>query len=204
MNMLEQILITTLRDKNTSMIEFRAAAQQLAHILVYKAAQFLPTAPITISTPTGTTTTGAQCPHEIILIPILRSGLALLPAFLEAFTRARVGVVGLKRDEKTAVAHLYYQNLPKITADDYVIVLDPMIATGGSSVDALHIIMQHGANQERTIFVGVISAQPGLQHLKKEFPRVHVITAVDDPKLNKDFFIVPGLGDFGDRFFGTI
>lgn len=204
MNALKNILVTKLRDQNTSTPEFRHAAQELARILAHEIFDLLPTHNITITTPTNTQYTGEKTIDRVVLVPILRSGLVLLPAFLEVLPTARIGVIGLKRDEQTGVAHLYYKNLPKIDNDDYIIILDPMIATGGSGTDALTILTDAGIAQEKIIFVGVISTTTGLERLTKKFPQVRIITAVNDQTLNKNFFIVPGLGDFGDRFFGTL
>ncbi len=198
-----QLLTTKLRDKNTPMAEFRAAADKLALVLVHQAAQFLHVKQITVTTPLEQSAQGTELRENIVLVPILRSGLALLPAFLQYFPHARVGFVGLKRDEKTAIAHLYYKKLPPIKAEDQVLVLDPMIATGGSGASTLKIVTELGIRQEQIIFIGVIAATPGIEEINHEFPHVKVIVACRDQKLNAAKYIVPGLGDFGDRYFGS-
>lgn len=139
----------------------------------------------------------------VTLIPILRSGLALLTAFLKAFPDATVGFVGMKRDEQTAMPMLYYKNIPVIQPNSQVIILDPMLATGGSATAVLKIITEMGVAQEQIIFVSIISAPEGIDKIKREFPEIKVIIGVQDQGLTKDKFIIPGLGDFGDRFFGT-
>jgi len=201
---MKNLLMTILRDKNTSMHEFRTTANKLALILAQESANYLETKNETIITPLEIETTGSKITEDIILIPILRSGLALLPAFIEYYPHAKIGCVGLKRDEETAVAHLYYKNLPKINEHDHVIVLDPMLATGGSTAATLKILTDLGIKEEQMLFVGVICATEGLQKINSEFPKVKTFIAAHDATLNDKKFIVPGLGDFGDRFFGTL
>ena len=196
--------MTILRDKNSSMHEFRKAANKLALVLAQESANYLHTKEKEIITPLDTKTTGTEITEDIILIPILRSGLALLPAFIEFYPHAKIGCVGLKRDEETAIAHLYYKNLPKINGHDHVIVLDPMLATGGSTASTLEILTNLGIKEEQMLFVGVICATEGLKKINAEFPKVKTLIAAHDSTLNDKKFIVPGLGDFGDRFFGTV
>ena len=128
----------------------------------------------------------------------------MLPPFLKFFENTKVGFIGLKRDEATAIPKMYYKNLPKISKTDDVIILDPMIATGGSGSKAIEILKENGVAEEKIIFVAIICATPGIEKIKKEHPKVKIICAQEDKELNKVYFIVPGLGDFGDRFFGTL
>ena len=202
METLKETSMTTLRNKKTSMAKFRQAAEKLSIILAHEASTFLKTKKIEIETPLDKTS-GTEFDSDVVLIPILRSGLVLLPAFLEFYPQATVGFVGMKRDEKTAIAKLYYQNIPTIKPNGQVIVLDPMLATGGSLADTLDILVNSGINQEQILFVGVICAQEGLDRIHHKFPKIKTIIAAHDPKLNDKKFIMPGLGDFGDRFFGT-
>lgn len=180
--------LSILRDKKTSTGEFRKAADEIADILAKEVSRRL---------------RKKNREKNIVLVPVLRAGLALLPAFLEKFPEARVGFLGLKRNEKTFKTKKYYQNLPRISKDDRVIVLDPMLATGGSAVVTIEELINAGARAEHISFVGVISAPEGLANLQKHFPRVDTIIAVHDEGLNKHKYIVPGLGDFGDRYFGN-
>jgi uracil phosphoribosyltransferase len=129
--------------------------------------------------------------------------MAMLPAFLEIFPEAAVGVVGLRRDEKTAQAHWYYKNLPPFDASASVIILDPMIATGGTALEVLKYVCAQGARQENIIFSSIVSAPEGMKAIKREFGAITVICAGYDYGLNIHKFIIPGLGDFGDRYFGT-
>lgn len=199
---MKELLLTILRDKNTKTADFRKAADDLALILANEAAEFLPKEKIAIQTPLAKTA-GYKFKNEIMLVPILRAGLALLPAFLKTFPNAKAGFIGLKRDEKTFQSKLYYKNIPKISGNDSVIILDPMLATGGSLVETIKILLDSGTKQEKIIYVGVVSAPEGLKNLKRTFPKIKTIISVHDQKLNKQKYIVPGLGDFGDRYFSS-
>lgn len=200
---MKELLLTKLRDKNTGMAEFRWTAQQLAHILASETASILPKVKLPITTPLGNFD-GVTLRYSVVLVPILRSGLALLPSFIEFFPNATVGCIGLKRDEVTAEAHLYYKNLPPIGKEDRIIILDPMIATGGSGTAAIKILLEHNIEEERITYAAVIAAKEGLSKINKAFPKIKIIVPAVDEKLNTHEFIVPGLGDFGDRYFGTL
>lgn len=199
---MKDVLITTLRDKKTSTAGFRKAADDLAAHLANETMHCLEKQKISIQTPLAKTT-GYKIKGEVILVPILRAGLALLPAFLKTFEDAQVGFIGLKRDEKTYEAKLYYKNIPKLSPKDNVLILDPMLATGGSLVEAIRILISAGAKEEKIFYVGVVSVPEGLANLKNNFPKVQTIIAVHDQKLNKNKYILPGIGDFGDRYFKT-
>ena len=179
--------LITLRNRKTETGDFRKSADEIAVILAKEAYRRL----------------GKGEASKVVLVPILRAGLALLPAFLKKFSDARVGFVGLKRNEKTFKPKAYYQNFPKISKTDWVIVLDPMLATGGSARAGIAALMKAGAEEKNIMFVGVISAPEGLANLQKHFPLVDTLIAVHDEKLDTKKYIVPGLGDFGDRYFGT-
>lgn len=195
-------LLTILRDKNTTMSQFRQASTQLGLILAHEASQLIEYKRKKIDTQLGPFE-GHEIKNDIVLVPILRSGLALLFPFMQLFPKAKVGFVGLERDEETAVARSYYCKFPEMTKNDDVIVLDPMIATGGSATDTLKFLRDEGIKEEKIVFVGVIAATEGVERIKKEFPKVRVIVPQVDKELNNKKFIVPGLGDFGDRYFGT-
>lgn len=199
---MKDALLTILRDKNTETADFRKAADDLALILAGEAAEFLPKEKFTMQTPLAKTA-GYRIKNKVVLVPILRAGLALLPAFLKTFSDAKVGFVGLKRDEKTFKSHLYYKNIPKISKNDIVVILDPMLATGGSLVEAIKILLSAGAKEEKIIYIGVVSAPEGIKNLKKNFPKIKTVIAARDQKLNKQKYILPGLGDFGDRYFSS-
>jgi len=201
-NNMKQLLMSQLRNKKISRSHFRYTADRLAHVLAHEAAQHLAMKKIQVQTPLDKTT-GIQVANPIVLVPILRSGITLLPIFLQYFTDATVGVVGLRRDEKTAQAHWYYENFPPLNNTQQFIILDPMIATGGTGIETLKKLKQHGITQDKILFVSIVCAPEGLAAVRAEFPDITIITVAVDDHLNKEKFIIPGLGDFGDRYFGT-
>lgn len=195
-------LITILRDKNTGLAGFRQAASQLAALLAAEVAEKIPMQTTEVQTPLAPAH-GALYSRELILAPILRAGLAFLPAFIGLFPAAKIGMVGVRRDETTARGFEYYHNLPKITPEHDVILLDPMIATGGSATIALKELLQRGAQEKNIILASAIAAPEGLELLQHLYPCLRIVCAQIDHGLNAQKYIVPGLGDFGDRFFGT-
>lgn len=184
------------------MLEFRKNAQKLILLLAAEAADFLSLKPTHIQT-SFSEITGKILLKPPILIAILRSGLAMLPPFLKLFPDAPIGFFGMRRDEKTFHPHLYYENLPLLQPDDNVFLLDPMIATGGSAALALQKLCEAGARPEKIIFTAILASKQGALLLDERFPQVRRCFAAVDEKLNAQAYIVPGLGDFGDRFFGT-
>lgn len=192
--------LTILRDVNTNISEFRAAIKRIAMILAYHALKELPQTTFEVETPIQKTT-GYDIDQGVMVVPILRAGLSLSDALLQFIPDARVGHLGMERNETTHQPEDYYSNIPDGVEDDMVLVVDPMLATGGSAHDALSFLEDKGAQHLR--FVSLICAPEGLQKLEEEHPNVHTITAAIDEKLNDDAFIVPGLGDAGDRYFGT-
>lgn len=142
--------------------------------------------------------------RDVHAVFILRSALAFMDAMLDTFPQAPIAFLGLKRDERTAKAHWYYENIPaSLTKRSTVIVFDPMLATGGSAEETLKRLKKHGADMKKTYFVCVIAAPEGIDRIAKLMPRNHIIAATVDDGLDAKKFIVPGLGDFGDRYFGT-
>ncbi len=193
--------LTILRDKNTKTAEFRRASDLIAQHLANITLEHIAETQITVETPVGTSA-GVTAPQNIVLIPILRSGLALLPAFLKVMPRASVGMLGLERDEKTAIARTYYAKLPPILSAQ-AIILDPMLATGGSAKIAVKHLMDVGYTKENIYFTGVVAAKEGYIILAELIPPQNILIAAIDSELNGKKYIVPGLGDYGDRYFGT-
>ena len=141
--------------------------------------------------------------NKIVLVMILRSSIAMLPAFLQYFPKALVGFIGLKRDEKTAIAKKYYENLPKIDKSSIVIIPDPMLGTAGSLAQAIQILIKRGVAAKNIYYTGFIAAEnPGIKRASKLIPKENLTIFAVDSKLDKTFYITPGLGDFGDRYFG--
>jgi uracil phosphoribosyltransferase len=199
---MKESLIAQLRDKTTSRAEYRNTTEKLGWVLAAEAADLLEQEERIVQTPLAPAT-GSFVKNSVVLIPILRAGAALLPSFMHFFDQARVGFLGMKRDEETAEADMYYCNLPPVRPDEDVLILEPMIATGGSSCQAIEALIRHGVKEEQILFVSVIAATEGLAHLRNSHPKIRLLVGQEDAELNDVKFIVPGLGDFGDRFFGT-
>jgi uracil phosphoribosyltransferase len=193
--------LTALRDKHCTTAEFRHHAGIVSKILTIEATKNLHVVGKTVHTPLAPFY-GKKLKNDVVVVPVLRSGLAMLMELQDFLPAAVVGFIGLARDEKTAQAHEYYQNLPKIFASHTVLLIDPMLATGGSFVESLAMLKAKGA--KHITIICIVSAPEGIKKIAKEFPDVDIYTAAIDSKLNGRKFIVPGLGDFGDRYFGTV
>jgi uracil phosphoribosyltransferase len=193
--------IAILRDKNTSVALFRRTVHEIGLLLAYEASKDLPLQKIQVETPVSSATAHTLA-RTTVLVPILRAGLGLVDPFLTLLPDAQVGHLGMERDENTLVPREYYCKLPNNLSECDVLVLDPMLATGGSADDALTLLKSRGAARIR--FVCIIAAPEGISLLSQKHPDVPVICAAVDEHLNKHGYIVPGLGDAGDRIFGTL
>ena len=189
-----------LRDARTAPPAFRRAANRISVLLAAEALKDVPATAATVTTPLGPAT-GRVVRTDVVVVPVLRAGLGMLDAVLELLPAARVGHIGLQRDEATAIASKYYSKLPPDLTDSYVLMIDPMLATGGSAAAAIQMIKATGARTIRMICI--VSSPEGVALLEREHPDVVVYTPVIDQALNAHKFIVPGLGDFGDRLYGT-
>lgn len=193
--------LSILRDKHTASKEFRALIGEIAMLMCYEATRDLPLKDVQIETPVAPMTTKALAGKKLAFVPILRAGLGMVDGVLSLVPSARVGHIGLYRDPETLQPVEYYCKLPGDIGEREVIVLDPMLATGGSAIDA---ITQIKKRQPKSIkFMCVIGAPEGLKALTVAHPDVDVFVAALDEKLNDHGYIVPGLGDAGDRIFGT-
>ena len=192
--------LTILRDKNTPTELFRQHAAIVSKILIIEATKNLTVESKKITTPLASMT-GKILADDIVIVPVLRAGLAMLFALQEILPAVNVGFIGLERDEQTAQAKEYYQKLPKIFATHKVIVIDPMLATGGSFMDTITILRKKGA--KNITLVCIVAAPEGINKIQKTYPLIPIYTAAIDDRLDPKKFIVPGLGDFGDRYFGT-
>lgn len=195
------IAMSTLRDKETTSGSFRDALDRVAYHLCIECTRSLPLASHEISTPLETTS-GYALRGGVVVVPVLRSGLTLLHAFTACIPEATIGYVGLKRDEQTLVPKEYYCNVPPIDAETTVIVLDPMLATGGSMCAAIEDLKRRGA--KRVIAAVVLAAPEGIAEVEHYHDDVHIVCAAVDRGLNSHGYIVPGLGDAGDRAHGTV
>ena len=193
--------LTHLRDKNTGTKEFKELVSEIATLECYEATRDLPLEDVEIETPMGKATTKIIAGRKLAFVPILRAGLGMVEGVLNLVPAAKVGHIGLYRDEKNLKPVEYYNKLPHDIEERDVIVLDPMLATGGSAIDAITIIKR---SHPRSIkFMCIIAAPEGLEALSREHPDIPIICAAVDEKLNDIGYIVPGLGDAGDRIFGT-
>jgi uracil phosphoribosyltransferase len=192
--------LATLRDASTLPEVFRRMAVRISLLLAAEATRDIPSAEVEVTTPLGPAA-GRRVTGNVVVVPVLRAGLGMLDAVLELIPTARVGHIGLQRDEITAVASQYYSRLPGDLAGSYVLMIDPMLATGGSAVAALDLLARAGARDVRMICI--VAAPEGVELVERQHPRVHIYTPVVDRCLNPHKFIVPGLGDFGDRLYGT-
>jgi len=181
---MESEALTLMRDRTKGTVEFRQASDTVTQELSEQIPDDL------------------KAKKDIVFVIILRSGIAFLPAALRAIPDAKVSVLGLKRNEETAVAFWYYDNVPVLTDDTTVIILDPMLATGGSAKEAVNKLIEEGALPDNIHFVGVIGAPEGFKVLTDLIPQENVILGALDEGLDDTKFIVPGLGDYGDRYFG--
>ncbi|MGI8407536.1 MAG: uracil phosphoribosyltransferase [Actinomycetota bacterium] len=192
-------LLLQLRDETTPPALFRSITKRLTTCLVLEATRDLPTHEQTVTTPLEETS-GRALSAPIVASPILRAGLGMLEAVVELFPEVRVGYIGLERDEATFQPSEYYAKVPEMT-EAVTMVLDPMLATGGSAEAALSSVKDKGA--QRVLMVAVVAAPEGIEALQRAHPDVDIYTAAIDRELNENAYIMPGLGDFGDRLFGT-
>ncbi len=193
--------LTCIRNEKTKTKDFYKNVQEIGSLMTYEFSKDFPVKDIEIQTPICKTIQ-KELAKNIVIVPILRAGLGMVDGIRNMIPDAKVGVVGLYRDEKTLKPHEYYVKLPKETPSSIVILVDPMLATGGSAIAACDLLKSKGA--KKIIFVGLVAAPEGVKALQKLHPDVDIYTASLDEKLDKNGYIVPGLGDCGDRTFGTI
>ena len=192
--------LTILRDTETQTESFKRHAAIVSELLIMEATRDLPTIKKEVQTPL-TSFAGQGVDDSLVLVPVLRAGLSMLFAALEFLPWASVGFIGLERDEKTAIAHEYYKKFPDNLESKRILILDPMLATGGSLIDTMTALQQKGARDVRAVCV--VAAPEGIKLVNSTFPEMKIFTAAVDNHLNDQKYIVPGLGDFGDRYFGT-
>ncbi len=190
-----------LRQKETSDKEFRESVEEITMLMCYEALRDLPLEDVEIETPLVKTTCKMLAGKKLAVVPILRAGLGMVNGFLNIMPIAKVGHIGMYRDEETLVPHPYYCKLPPDIDERIIVVVDPMLATGGSAIDAITQIKAKGGKSIR--FLCLIAAPEGVEALTKAHPDVDIYCANIDEKLNENGYILPGLGDAGDRIFGT-
>ncbi len=190
-----------LRDKETPTVHFRKLANEITLLLTYEATKDFPTEDHEIETPLERMTAQRIHGKKVAVCPVLRAGVGMLDGVLSLVSSARVGFIGMYRDEDTLEAIQYYSKLPTDLVERDVIILDPMLATGHSSVAAIDKVKEAGA--QSVTLVSIVAAPPGIEHVHEHHPDVHIVCAAVDRGLNERGFIVPGLGDAGDRLYGT-
>lgn len=193
--------ISILRNKDTGTNEFRSIVEELAMLMGYEALSDLPIKDVEIETPITKCMAPVLDGRKLAIVPILRAGLGMVPGMLALVPTAKVGHIGMYRDEKTLEPHEYFCKLPKPIEERVIVVLDPMLATGGSSTDAINLVKGRGGKKIK--FVSIIGCPEGLKKLHSAHPDVQIYCGMLDEKLNENGYIVPGLGDAGDRIFGT-
>lgn len=193
--------ISLLRDKNTGSKEFRELISEVTMLMCYEATRDLPLKEVEIETPVAVAKTKIISGRKLAFVPILRAGIGMVDGVLTLVPAAKVGHIGLYRDPETHTPVEYYCKLPNDIAEREVVVIDPMLATGGSAIDAINLIKKQGVKNIK--FMCIIAAPEGLEALTEAHPDVVVYCAAKDEKLNEHKYIVPGLGDAGDRIFGT-
>jgi uracil phosphoribosyltransferase len=193
--------LAVLRDPATTPELFRRMAVRISLLLAGEATRDVPSTAATVQTVLGQAD-ARRVNGDVVVVPVLRAGLGMLDAVLELIPTARVGHIGLQRDELTAVASRYYSKVPEDLGSSFVLMIDPMLATGGSAVAALDLLRKAGARDVRMICI--VAAPEGIELVERHHPDARIFTPVIDQGLNANKFIVPGLGDFGDRLYGTL
>ena len=193
--------ISRLRDKTTGTNEFRALVEEIAMLMGYEALSDLPMEEVEVETPIETCKTEVLAGRKLAVVPILRAGLGMVSGITALVPTAKIGHIGLYRDETTHEPQEYYCKLPDPIAERLIVVTDPMLATGGSAVEAVNFIKQHGGKNIK--FLCIIAAPEGVKKMQEAHPDVDIYIGALDDHLNEHGYIVPGLGDAGDRIFGT-
>lgn len=192
-------VLTRLRDKTTPPAQFRTLCHQIALLLTLEATRDLAIKPQTVETPLENFA-GRALDRPLVVVPILRAGLGMVQPILDLFPDVSVGYIGLERDHDTALARSYYCKLPPLK-NTRVLLVDPMLATGGSAVKALDVIYNRGATE--VDLLNIVAAPEGVAEVEKHFPKIRIFSGALDRELNAKKYILPGLGDFGDRLYGT-
>ncbi len=193
--------LTILRDVNTSASEYRRACSAVTQVLMTEAAKVLTIEQQEVMTPLEKMV-GGRLSGEVVLVPVLRAGLGMLPEAMAMIPGSSVGYIGLERDEATAVASCYYAKMPELESASHIFVLDPMLATGGSAINCVDQLKERGATH--ITMVCILAAPEGIDNLRAAHPDVDLIIGKIDRQLNDHKYILPGLGDFGDRLFNTV
>ncbi|QIK50911.1 uracil phosphoribosyltransferase [Jeotgalibaca porci] len=195
--------LTIIRQTTTGTKDFREVVSEIAMLMAYEVTRDMPLEDIEIETPLVKSVQKTLSGKKVAIIPILRAGLGMVDGFLAMLPAAKVGHVGLYRDEETFEPHEYFVKLPADIKERQLFVVDPMLATGGSAIAAIEALEKRGAKPSNIKFVCLVAAPEGVKVLKEAYPDVEIVVAALDERLNENGYILPGLGDAGDRLFGT-
>ena len=193
--------LSIIRDKNCGTREFRQCVNEIAELMVYEVSRDMPLEDVEVETPITKTTTKRLAGKKVVVVPILRAGIGMVDGILELIPAAKVGHIGMYRDEETLQPHEYFVKMPDNLENREMIIVDPMLATGGSAIMAVDALKKRGAKSIK--FVCLVAAPEGVKAFREAHPDVDIYSASLDEYLNEDGYIVPGLGDAGDRLFGT-
>jgi len=196
-----KIKLTIMRDKKTNHTIFRNNLNEIASLMIYEVLCKYETKEFLVETPIGKKVVGSTFNKEIVIVPILRAGIGMVQGIQMLVPEAKVGHIGMYRDEKTMQAHEYFYKMPIVSKNSYIIVVDPMLATGGSAYDSIVKLKSEGYTNIQ--LVCIVGAPEGVKKVTNAFPDINIYLASLDEGLNKDGYIIPGLGDAGDRIFGT-
>ena len=196
-------LHTIIRDRSTSRDDFVFYSNRIIRLLIEEALSLLPFDIVAVTTPTNTDFRGYEFTAKLAGVSIVRAGESMEQGLRDVAKGVRIGKILIQRDEETALPSLFYSKLPHDIAERQVLLLDPMLATGGSAMMAIKVLKDAGVREENIIFVNLVACPEGVDNLFQKYPKIKMVTSFVDPVLNEMSYIVPGLGDFGDRFFGT-
>ncbi|MGW6448534.1 uracil phosphoribosyltransferase [Lentzea sp. NPDC055074] len=196
-------LHTIVRDRDVSREDFVFYTERINRLLIEAGLGLLPFTPRDVTTPVGATYHGLRFAEELVGVPIIRAGESMEAGLRAVVRGARIGKILIQRDKETKLPKLYYSNLPDDIASRHVLLLDPMLATGGTANAAIQVLLDRGVLEENIVFVTFITVPEGIEAVCSRFPRVQIVTSSIEERLNENAYMLPGIGDFGDRFFGT-
>jgi uracil phosphoribosyltransferase len=194
---------TIVRDRDVSRENFVFYTERIIRLLVEAGLNLLPFEPLDVTTPAGATYHGLKFARKLVGVPIIRAGESMEAGLRAVCRGVRIGKILIQRDKVTKLPRLYYSNLPQDIASRHVLLLDPMLATGGTANAAIQVLLDRGVLEENIVFVTVITVADGIAAVCERFPRVRIVTSAIEERLNDNAYMLPGIGDFGDRFFGT-
>ncbi|MBO3735955.1 uracil phosphoribosyltransferase [Actinoplanes flavus] len=195
---------TIIRDKDCSRADFVFYARRVIRLLLEHGLNLLPFTEKKVTTPVGATYPGLEFASKICAVPVIRAGEAMESELRDVCPGIRLGKILIQRDKRTKQPHLYYKHLPDDIAQRHVLLLEPMLATAGSALAAVDVLAEAGVREDRIIMINFLSSPEGLRRIAAERPRLRIVTSAIEDQLNEHAFMIPGIGDFGDRFFGTI